>query len=88
MSYYNFLLNTQQGYVLPILPRARPSPPPFTIGRLRVSAQRIYLATLPVYGPFFSRLVSLATWEDSNTSLIYCSVSDLLLRDFEYPNFP
>ena len=87
MSYYNILLNTYQGYVLPILPRARPSPPTFTIGRLRVSAERIYLATLPVYGPFFSQLLSLATWEDSNTSLIYCSVSDLL-RDFEYPNFP
>ncbi|KAF8807393.1 hypothetical protein BYT27DRAFT_7288895 [Phlegmacium glaucopus] len=63
-----------QRYILPILPRARPSPPPFTIGRLRLAAQRIYLAILPAYGPFFSQLASLATWEDSNTSLIYCSI--------------
>jgi len=72
-----FLLNVYQRYVLPILPRARPSPPPFTIGRLRLAAQRIYLAIVPTYGPFFSQLVSLATWEDSNASLIYCSVGDL-----------
>ncbi|KDR84978.1 hypothetical protein GALMADRAFT_233502 [Galerina marginata CBS 339.88] len=61
-------------YLAPILPHARPAGPPFTIGRLRLATQRLYLAALPVYGPFFANLLRLATWEDYGTSLIYCCI--------------
>ncbi|KAF8168110.1 hypothetical protein B0H34DRAFT_46392 [Crassisporium funariophilum] len=61
-------------YILPFLPYARPPATPFTLGRLRLATQRLYLAVLPAYGPFFSHLMALATWEDHGTSMIYCSI--------------
>ncbi|KZT02693.1 uncharacterized protein LAESUDRAFT_729938 [Laetiporus sulphureus 93-53] len=62
-----------QDYVLPLLPPARPEPPSFTLHRLRVSVQRIYLATIPFYGHLLSRLIQLATWKEKNISLVYCA---------------
>ncbi|KZT65162.1 hypothetical protein DAEQUDRAFT_731786 [Daedalea quercina L-15889] len=60
-------------YVLPLLP-PQPSPPPaFTVRRLYLTAERLYLATIPVYGHLAKRLMRLATWEDKNTSLLYCA---------------
>lgn len=64
-----------QQYLVPILPQPRPSAPPFTLGGLRLATERLYLAILPVYGPFLSQLKDLATWEDYGVSLMYCSVS-------------
>ncbi|KAF8213060.1 hypothetical protein K438DRAFT_1803338 [Mycena galopus ATCC 62051] len=60
-------------YLLPVL-----SPPPpvplFTLGRLRLTTQRLYLAIQPVYGPFFTSLINLATWKDRRQSSFYCVV--------------
>ncbi|KAF7436803.1 hypothetical protein PC9H_003636 [Pleurotus ostreatus] len=56
-----------------LLPTAPPRPA-FTLGRLKVAIQRLYLATVPVYGPFFSSLIELATWQNRKRSLFYCSV--------------
>ncbi|KAJ3513821.1 hypothetical protein NLJ89_g2734 [Agrocybe chaxingu] len=61
-------------YLLPLLPHPRPSAPPFTIGRLRLACQRLYLAILPTYGPFLSQIWELATWEDFGTSSTYCAM--------------
>ncbi|KAF8905572.1 hypothetical protein CPB84DRAFT_1844975 [Gymnopilus junonius] len=61
-------------YLVPILPYPRAPTPSFTIGRLRVTLQRLYLAVLHVHKPFFERLLKLATWEEHRTSLIYCTV--------------
>ncbi|PPQ80817.1 hypothetical protein CVT25_001942 [Psilocybe cyanescens] len=61
-------------YLVPILPRAQPLAPAFTLGRLRLAVQRLYLVALPVYVPFMQRQLSLATWENHSTSLLYCSI--------------
>ena len=71
-----------QQYLLPILPHPRPLAPPFTLGRLRLATERLYLAILPVYGPFLSQLKDLATWEDYGVSLMYCSVGFCEIRIF------
>ncbi|KAL6309947.1 hypothetical protein BKA93DRAFT_722328 [Sparassis latifolia] len=60
-------------YIVPLLPAVRPPPPKFTVQRLKLTVQRIYLATKPAYGPFLRRLITLATWEDRTTSLMCCS---------------
>ncbi|KII94384.1 hypothetical protein PLICRDRAFT_172032 [Plicaturopsis crispa FD-325 SS-3] len=60
-------------YVVPILPPEPMMPAQFTLGRLRLTMQRFYLAVGPAYGPFFSHLVDLATWKDQKTSLAYCA---------------
>ncbi|TFK41171.1 hypothetical protein BDQ12DRAFT_679017 [Crucibulum laeve] len=60
-------------YVMPNLPSPRPRPP-FTIGRLRLTTQRLYLAAEPVYLHFFDRMAKLATWKDRNKSLMYCTL--------------
>ncbi|EIN13757.1 hypothetical protein PUNSTDRAFT_140224 [Punctularia strigosozonata HHB-11173 SS5] len=66
------------------LPPTPPSPPPFTLGRLRLATQRLYLALEPTY-ILLIRLLRLATWEDRAASTSYCIVywilwaSDLLL---------
>ncbi|KAJ6604639.1 hypothetical protein DFH09DRAFT_316597 [Mycena vulgaris] len=61
-------------YLLPILPTDSPSLPLFTLGRLRLTTQRLYLAIQPVYGPFFTSLASLATWKDRRKSAVYCTI--------------
>ena len=63
-----------QNYIIPSLPPAPLLVPPFTLGRLRVTSQRLYLAIQPAYGPFFNHLVYLATWHDRKESLLYCAV--------------
>ncbi|KAJ7038215.1 hypothetical protein C8F04DRAFT_1089928 [Mycena alexandri] len=61
-------------YLLPILPPSSPPLPLFTLGRLRLTTQRLYLAIRPAYGPFFTTLVDLATWKEKRTSMGYCIV--------------
>ncbi|KAJ7244787.1 hypothetical protein B0H12DRAFT_1128811 [Mycena haematopus] len=61
-------------YLLPILPTSSPPVPLFTLGRLRLTTQRLYLAIQPVYGPFFASLINLATWKDKRKSSFYCVV--------------
>ncbi|KAF8078635.1 hypothetical protein FPV67DRAFT_1465909 [Lyophyllum atratum] len=61
-------------WFIPILPPARLPPPPFTVGRLRLTTQRLYLAVQPVYIPFLSRMVNLATWNEKRISLLYCAI--------------
>ncbi|KAF7347844.1 RNA cytidine acetyltransferase [Mycena venus] len=59
-------------YLIPILPTSSPPVPMFTLGRLRLTTQRLYLAIQPAYGPFFASLKKLATWKDKRKSLFYC----------------
>ncbi|KAF8898755.1 hypothetical protein BD779DRAFT_1795370 [Infundibulicybe gibba] len=59
-------------YVIPNLPPAAFPPPIFTLGRLRLTIQRLYLVTQPVYIPFALRLLKLAVWEDYRRSAFYC----------------
>ncbi|KAJ6575102.1 hypothetical protein B0H19DRAFT_1127173 [Mycena capillaripes] len=63
-----------QRYLIPILPPASPPLPLFTLGRLRLTTQRLYLSIRPVYGPFFASLLDLATWKEKRKSSIYCIV--------------
>ncbi|RDB28719.1 hypothetical protein Hypma_015536 [Hypsizygus marmoreus] len=60
--------------LMPILPPARPPPPAFTLNRLRLTAQRLYLAVQPLYIPFLCRMADLATWKDMKISSIYCVI--------------
>ncbi|KAK7064240.1 RNA cytidine acetyltransferase [Favolaschia claudopus] len=60
-------------FLHPILPQSSPSTPLFTLGRLRLTTQRLYLALSP-YGPFFRTLVKLAKWESRRSSSFYCLV--------------
>ncbi|KAJ7634293.1 hypothetical protein DFH06DRAFT_1437038 [Mycena polygramma] len=61
-------------YLVPILPTASPQIPLFTLGRLRLTTQRLYLAIQPVYVPFFASLLHLATWKNRKKSSVYCIV--------------
>ncbi|KAH7883573.1 hypothetical protein F5I97DRAFT_1539034 [Phlebopus sp. FC_14] len=62
-----------QTYVLPYLPLASHTSPPFTVKRLRVTAQRLYLATVPPYQAFLLDLVHLALWKDKRRSMMFCT---------------
>ncbi|KAL4267152.1 GRAM domain-containing protein 4 [Pleurotus pulmonarius] len=70
----NTISSLPSSWVEPFLLPTAPPRPAFTLGRLKVAIQRLYLATVPVYGSFFSSLVELATWQDRRRSLAYCSV--------------
>ncbi|KAJ6621738.1 hypothetical protein B0H10DRAFT_973230 [Mycena sp. CBHHK59/15] len=61
-------------YLTPLLPMTPLPPPLFTLGRLRLTTQRLYLVIQPTYGPFFVSLVDLAEWKDKPKSSIYCAV--------------
>ncbi|KAJ7125590.1 hypothetical protein C8R43DRAFT_710389 [Mycena crocata] len=61
-------------FILPILPPDPRTAPLFTLGRLRLTMQRLYLAIQPVYGPFFAALITLATWKNRQKSFIFCTV--------------
>ncbi|KAJ4499630.1 hypothetical protein C8R41DRAFT_915363 [Lentinula lateritia] len=61
-------------YILPLLPPPPLPPPPFSLGRLRLATQRLYLSTWPVYVPFFHHLVALCTWRDRRRSARYCMI--------------
>ncbi|EJD04135.1 uncharacterized protein FOMMEDRAFT_167388 [Fomitiporia mediterranea MF3/22] len=65
-------------YLLPVLPQARPRPQRFTVGRLRIAIQRLYLVAHPAYGEFFFRLTRLATWRNRSVSALYCTLFWLL----------
>ncbi|KAF9453830.1 hypothetical protein P691DRAFT_693994 [Macrolepiota fuliginosa MF-IS2] len=58
--------------LLPNLPPPRAPPPEFTINRFRLAVQRLYLAVVPHYLPFLSRLYRLANWHDRWRSLSFC----------------
>lgn len=60
-------------YVLPLLPSRPPPRPPFSISRLRLTAQRLYMALEPCYRHFILKLIYLATWQDKTLSLKYCT---------------
>ena len=64
-----------QDYVIPLLPPEEAQPPAFTLRRLYLSIERLYLATIPAYEHLAKRLFRLAAWEDTSTSLFYCAVS-------------
>ncbi|KAF9076276.1 hypothetical protein BDP27DRAFT_1285189 [Rhodocollybia butyracea] len=61
-------------YVLPYLPPPPLPAPAFTLGRLRLATQRVYLSIWPVYVPFFHHLVVLSTWKDRSRSARYCLI--------------
>ncbi|TDL28663.1 hypothetical protein BD410DRAFT_781185 [Rickenella mellea] len=61
-------------YLLPQLPPARPKPERFTIGRLRLTIERLYLVVEPAYWPFLTRMISLSTWQDRRKSALFCAL--------------
>ncbi len=68
-------LPPSQDLLLPLLPAPRPPPPDFTIGRLKQTAQRLYVAIEPFYKRCIKPLLKLATWKDPRRSFVYCAVS-------------
>ena len=80
------LIKSLKNYLLPALPYPRTRVPSFTIGRLRVTLQRLYLAVMHVHKPFFEGLMKLATWESHETSLFYCIVSPFTAESFRGSN--
>ncbi|THH03827.1 hypothetical protein EW145_g5973 [Phellinidium pouzarii] len=65
-------------YLRPSLPPARPRPERFTMGRLRLTVQRLYLVIHPAYSTYFSRIIALATWKNKNRIILDAVVSKLL----------
>ncbi|KAI0361586.1 hypothetical protein OH77DRAFT_444853 [Trametes cingulata] len=61
-------------YFLPLLPPPRPPPPEFSLGRLKHTAQRLYVALEPLYSLFAVPLLRLATWQDPRKSFAYCAL--------------
>ncbi|KAI0669870.1 hypothetical protein C8Q78DRAFT_1079782 [Trametes maxima] len=61
-------------YFVPILPSPRPPPPEFSLGRLKHTSQRLYVALEPLYSLFAVPLLRLATWKDPKRSFAYCSL--------------
>lgn len=62
--------------MLPLLPPPRPTPPKFTVHRLQLTLQRLYLSTVPVFTSFASRFLALATWKNWRKSFAYYIVSN------------
>ncbi|PPQ63794.1 hypothetical protein CVT24_004336 [Panaeolus cyanescens] len=60
-------------WVVPNLPPSRPPPPAFTISRLCVTAQRLYLVAHEPYNHFFRSLSNLAKWKSFTKSFLWCS---------------
>ncbi|KAJ8522580.1 hypothetical protein ONZ45_g871 [Pleurotus djamor] len=56
-----------------VLPDAPPKPT-FSVGRLKTTMQRFYLATFPIYSSLTPQLVSLAQWRDRRQSAAYCTL--------------
>ncbi|KAK0233102.1 hypothetical protein IW262DRAFT_1260036 [Armillaria fumosa] len=56
------------------LPPTAPPAPPFTLGRLKLAVQRLYLATIPIYVPFLIRMHRLSSWRDTGRSSMYCII--------------
>ncbi|KZT30570.1 hypothetical protein NEOLEDRAFT_1053072 [Neolentinus lepideus HHB14362 ss-1] len=59
-------------YLIPYLPLETANRPTFTLGRLRLTTQRLYLAVAPPYERLLIRTWRLATWQKRETSLRYC----------------
>ncbi|EJF66720.1 hypothetical protein DICSQDRAFT_164561 [Dichomitus squalens LYAD-421 SS1] len=60
--------------VVPLLPPPRAPLPNFSIGRLRQTAQRLYVALEPMYTRLGVPLLRLATWTDPRQSFVYCAL--------------
>lgn len=60
---------------MPHLPPAAGVTPTFTLKRLSLTIQRLYLALFPPYHAFLLGLARLALWKDYQRSLRYCIVS-------------
>ncbi|KAI0068209.1 hypothetical protein BV25DRAFT_1818594 [Artomyces pyxidatus] len=60
--------------LLPYLPPAPPPPPAFSLGRFRLTIQRLFIIFDEGYLPFAIRMKRLATWEDHDKSMWYCVV--------------
>ncbi|PBL01129.1 hypothetical protein ARMGADRAFT_1073433 [Armillaria gallica] len=61
-------------WIRPHLPPSAPPAPPFTLGRLKLAVQRLYLATIPIYVPFLVRMHRLSSWRDTGRSSMYCII--------------
>ncbi|KAI9572976.1 hypothetical protein HD554DRAFT_1404044 [Boletus coccyginus] len=59
-------------YLLPNLPPAAGVTPTFTLKRLSLTIQRLYLALFPPYQAFLLDLARLALWKDYQRSLRHC----------------
>ncbi|KAF8560346.1 hypothetical protein OG21DRAFT_58202 [Imleria badia] len=59
-------------YILPRLPPAAGVTPAFTLKRLSLTIQRLYLALFPPYKTFLLDLAQLALWKDYQHSLRHC----------------
>ncbi|KAI0724581.1 hypothetical protein C8T65DRAFT_626972 [Cerioporus squamosus] len=61
-------------FLIPLLPAPRPPPPEFTFGRLKQTAQRLYIAVEPFYTRCCKPLLKLALWKDPRRSFVYCAL--------------
>ncbi|KAH6917395.1 hypothetical protein BKA70DRAFT_1487177 [Coprinopsis sp. MPI-PUGE-AT-0042] len=61
-------------WVEPNLPASRQVVPAFTLGKARLTTQRLYLAFQTFYTPFLQSCYDLARWKDYKRSLAYCSL--------------
>ncbi|KAG9314349.1 hypothetical protein JVU11DRAFT_5141 [Chiua virens] len=61
-------------YLLPHLPPATSVTPAFTLKRLTLTTQRLYLAAFPLYQVFLLDLARLALWKDFQRSLRHCII--------------
>ncbi|KAK2461925.1 hypothetical protein APHAL10511_006388 [Amanita phalloides] len=60
--------------VVPLLPAGPNARPDFTLSRLRLAVQRLYLSLEPIYWPFMMNMKNLATWSDRRKSFKYCLI--------------
>ncbi|KAF8350074.1 hypothetical protein F5887DRAFT_943646 [Amanita rubescens] len=60
--------------IVPLLPPGPNPRPDFTLSRLRLTVQRLYMALEPIYRPFVVDMIHLATWSKRRRSLKYCLV--------------
>ncbi|PIL31936.1 hypothetical protein GSI_06640 [Ganoderma sinense ZZ0214-1] len=60
--------------VVPLLPPPRSPPPDFSLGRLKQTASRLFVALEPIYSQIAVPLLKLATWRDTRTSFGYCAL--------------
>ncbi|KAI1797907.1 hypothetical protein LXA43DRAFT_982582 [Ganoderma leucocontextum] len=60
--------------VVPRLPAPRAPPPDFSLGRLKQTASRLFVALEPMYSQIAVPLLKLATWRDTKRSFGYCAL--------------
>ncbi|KAN0100607.1 hypothetical protein V8E55_000591 [Tylopilus felleus] len=69
---YSLSEDIAYNYFLPYLPPAAGVSPTFTLNRLSLTLQRLYLALFPPYKAFLLDLARLALWKDYQRSLRHC----------------